>query len=147
MGADEEDGAFRGPLFELSERIIGVFFGVLNELGPGFLECVYRRAMCISLVEAGLQVQEEAPIEVWYHGRSVGIFKADIVVNGLVILELKTCEEVKKEFEAQLLHYLRATQIEVGMVLAFGSRGRFRRLSLTNDRKRGIQEQERGSKG
>ena len=70
---DEAGGEFRGELHELTERIIGVFFGVANELGSGFLESVYRRAMCIALREAGLQVEEEAPLEVWFHGQSVGL--------------------------------------------------------------------------
>jgi GxxExxY protein len=106
---------------------------VANELGCGFLESVYRRAMCGALREAGLKVEEEAPIEVWFHGQSVGVFRADIIVEGVVLLELKTAEEITRQFEAQLLHYLRASSLEVGMVLAFGTKARFRRLSMRND--------------
>jgi GxxExxY protein len=76
------EGPFQGELHELTERIIGVFFGVANELGPGFLEPVYRRALCIALREVGLKVEEEAPIEVWFRGQSVGMFRADIIVEG-----------------------------------------------------------------
>jgi GxxExxY protein len=107
----------------------GVFFGVANELGSGFLESVYRRAMCLALREAGLRVEEEASLEVWFHGQSVGMFRADIIVEGFVLLELKTAEEITRQFEAQVLHYLRASTVEVGMVLAFGTKARFRRLT------------------
>ena len=138
------EGEFRGELWELTERIVGIFFGVANELGCGFLESVYRRAMCVALREAGLKVEEEAPIEVWFHGHSVGLFRADIIVEGVVLLELKTAEEVTRQFEAQVLHYLRASRLEVGMVLAFGAKARFRRLSMKNDCKVGWVRQERG---
>jgi GxxExxY protein len=140
IGMDIEgvEGAFRGESHELTEKIIGVFFGVANELGAGFLESVYRRAMCFALREAGLGVEEEAPLEVWFRGQSVGIFRADIVVEGLVLLELKTAEEITRQFEAQVLHYLRASTVEVGMVLAFGDKARFRRLTMKNDCKGGV---------
>ena len=144
---EEEQGAFRGEPHELTERIIGVFFSVANELGTGFAEVVYRRAMCIALAEAGLKVQEEWPIEVWFHGKNIGVFKADIVVNGLVMLELKLAEEIGRQFEAQLLNYLRATEVEVGMVLAFGLKARFRRLSMGNETKKQRQRRERGLEG
>jgi GxxExxY protein len=138
------EGTFRGGFHELTERIIGVFFGVANELGPGFLESVYRRAMCIALREVGLRVEEEATLEVWFRGQSVGMFSADIVVEGVVLLELKTAEEISRQFEAQVLHYLRASTVEVGMVLAFGGKARFRRLTMRNDCKGGLKKQERG---
>ena len=83
---------------------------------------------------------EEAPIEVWFHGQSVRMFRADILVEGLIILELKTADEITRRFEAQLLHYLRA----VGMVLAFGQRANSRRLSFRNDLKGKTVKQERG---
>ena len=106
-----------------------------NELGSGFVESVYRRAMCISLEEAGLEVRQEVPIDVWFHGQCIGVFKADLVVAGLVILELKVAEEMSRHFEAQLLHYLRASDVEVGMVLAFGAKAQFRRLVMENELK------------
>jgi GxxExxY protein len=140
LGINSEEGevAFRGQLHGLTEKIIGIFFGVANELGPGFLESVYRRAMCVALREVGLRVEEEAALEVWFRGQSVGIFRADIIVEGLVLLELKTTEEITRQFEAQVLHYLRASTVEVGMVLAFGGKARFRRLTMKNDCKPGI---------
>jgi GxxExxY protein len=100
--------------------------------------------MCIALREAGLQVEEEAPLEVWFHGQSVGMFRADIIVEGFVLLELKTAEEITRQFEAQVLHYLRASTVEVGMVLAFGAKARFRRLTMKNICKPGLGKQERG---
>ena len=134
---DEVKAAFQGELHGLTEKIIGVFFSVLNELGTGFVELIYQRAICIALVEAGFQVAQEMPIDVWFHGQKIGVFKADVVVNGKVLLELKVGETMDRQYEAQLLHYLRATDIEVGMVLVFGTRGRFRRLTLLNETKKG----------
>jgi len=142
-----ERRSFSGDLHELTERIIGAFFLVSNELGPGFLESVYRRALHVALSEVGVECQEEVPIQVWFHGKSVGIFKADLMVEGVVILELKTADVVMKQFEAQLLHYLRATEIEVGMVLAFGSEARFRRLSMKNEVKGGVWRRSRNRNG
>jgi GxxExxY protein len=127
------DGGFSGLHAELTSRIIGVFYSVANELGYGFVESVYRRSMLVALREAGLQVEEEVPIPVWFHGVPVGTFHADLVVNGLIVLELKAADEIIKAFEAQLLHYLRASDMEVGLVLAFGQGANFRRIFMTND--------------
>ncbi len=128
----------------MTERILKAFYLVANELGSGFLESVYRRALCVALREHGLKVVEEEPIEVWFHGQSVGVFRADILVDGLVILELKTADEITNQFEAQLLHYLRATEVEVGIMLAFGQRASSRRLTLRNELKGRTLKQERG---
>ncbi len=128
---------FEGLQAELSTRVLGVFYAVANELGYGFFESVYRRAMMIALREAGLKVSEEVQMPVYFHGQHVGAFVADLVVNDLLILELKAADEVTRAAETQLKHYLRSSQIEVGFVLAFGERAKFRRLLLTNDRKMG----------
>ena len=96
------------------------------------------------VARGGLLVEEEAPLEVWFHGQSVGMFRADIIVEGFVLLELKTAEEITRQFEAQVLHYLRASTVEVGMVLAFGAKARFRRLTMKNICKPGLGKQERG---
>jgi GxxExxY protein len=120
---------------ELSEKVIGIFYKVANELGFGFAEVIYRRAMLIALRESGFEAEEEVAIPVSYHGQWVGTFYADIVVAGVLILEIKIANEVSKQFEAQLYHYLRSTSMEVGLVMAFGERAKFRRLYLTNDRK------------
>ena len=127
--------SFSGLHAELTQRILNVFYRVANELGHGFVEAIYRRSMLIALEEAGLQVREEVPIAVRFHGKPVGTFHADLVVNGLVVLELKVAEELSRAFESQLLHYLRSSRMEVGLVLTFGERVRFKRVVLTNDRK------------
>jgi GxxExxY protein len=85
---------------ELTEQIIRAFYKVANDLGFGFMECVYRRSMLIALQEAGLKVEEEKPIPVSYRGRCVGTFFADLVVEEIVILELKTADQITKQFEA-----------------------------------------------
>jgi GxxExxY protein len=120
---------------ELTERIIGVFYKVSRELGFGFLESIYRRSLLIALREAGLKAEQEVQIKVFYHGQEVRTFYADIVVEGLIILELKAADAVTKLFEAQLLHYLRSCDIEIDLVLAFGGQPKFSRVYLPNSRK------------
>ncbi len=126
---------FSGKHAELTRQIIGVFFAVARELGHGFNESVYRRSMMIGLEECGLRVQEEVAIPVSFHGKHVGTFFADLVVEGKVVLELKRAESIERVFEAQLLHYLRSSRMEVGLVLVFGEKARFKRLSMDNERK------------
>jgi len=126
---------FSGAHAELTSKIIQVFYSVANALGFGFVESVYRRSMLVALREAGLRAEEEVPIPVGFHGIVVGTFHADLVVEGLVVLELKTAEAILKAFEAQLLHYLRASEMEVGSVLAFGQRAQFSRMYRTNESK------------
>jgi GxxExxY protein len=104
---------------ELTEKIIQVFYEVYNELGHGFLESVYRNAMEIGLRQSGLIVTRELPIAVWFRGEDVGDFRADLMVQELVLLELKTSESISRSHEAQLYNYLRATQVEVGLLLNF----------------------------
>jgi GxxExxY protein len=121
---------------DLTDRIIGVFYDVYNELGYGFLESVYRESMRLALVDAGLRVGVEVPIPVSFKGHLVGQFKADMVVENSVLLELKSARLLDKSHEAQLLHYLKATEIEVGLLLNFGVRPQFRRLLFDNERKK-----------
>jgi GxxExxY protein len=120
---------------ELTERIIGVFYEVYNELGYGFVESVYESAMCIALRSKGLAVERQLPVPVWFRGQQIGNFYADLVVNQSVILELKAARALEPNHISQLLNYLRATAIEVGLVLNFGPRPSVRRLLFTNDRK------------
>ncbi|HSO76121.1 MAG TPA: GxxExxY protein [Blastocatellia bacterium] len=120
---------------ELTEKIIGVFYEVYNELGHGFLESVYEGAMLIALIESGLKTANQVPTPVWFRGRMVGDFKADILVERAVILELKAARALESAHEAQLLNYLRATDIEVGLLLNFGVKPQFKRLAYDNDRK------------
>jgi GxxExxY protein len=129
---------FAGDHAELTERVIGIFFRVANELGFGFNEAVYRRAMCVALTRSGLVAEEELAVPVWFWGESVGTFYADIVVAGVLVLELKVSEHVTKANEAQLLHYLRASTMEVGLVMTFGEVPKFRRVVMANSRKRSV---------
>jgi GxxExxY protein len=120
---------------ELTDTIIGVFYEVYNELGFGFLESVYRKALKLSLEEKELKVEAEVPVPVFFRGINVGDFRADLVVNRLILLELKTAETIVVAHEAQLLNYLRATTLELGLILNFGPRPQVRRLLFDNARK------------
>lgn len=121
---------------ELTQTIIRVFYEVYNELGFGFLESVYEESMRIALLSVGLEVERQQPITVWFRGFEVGLFRADLVVEKKVILELKAHRSLEEGTEAQLLNYLRATDVEVGLLLNFGRRPEFRRVVFDNDRKR-----------
>src|SRR4029079_2878847 len=97
---------------DLTDKISGVVYEVYNELGFGFLESVYENAMVIALEEKGLKVERQVLIPVWFRGRPLGTFAADLVVECAVILELKAVTRLIEAHVAQLMHYLRATQIE-----------------------------------
>jgi GxxExxY protein len=105
-------------------------------LGHGFLESVYHKALVLALRQAGLDAVPEVPVPVFFRGERVGEFSADVVVDGKVILELKAVRELEPAHEAQLLNYLRATPIEVGLLMNFGPKPKFRRLAFSNTRKR-----------
>ncbi|MBX3243090.1 MAG: GxxExxY protein [Acidobacteria bacterium] len=121
---------------ELTEKIIGTFYEVYNELGHGFLESVYENSLAIALREKGFDVQQQVAVPVWFHGQRVGDFYADIVVNDLIILELKAARAFDHAHIAQLLNYLRATEIEVGLLLNFGPKPEFKRQAFSNSRKK-----------
>jgi GxxExxY protein len=121
---------------EISERTIGVFYDVYNELGFGFLESVYARAMYFAIVHSGLAVAAEEPITVSFRNHIVGQYRADLVVERAVLVELKAVRELTPAHDAQVLNYLRATEHEVGLLLNFGPRPSFRRLVFENSRKR-----------
>jgi GxxExxY protein len=108
---------------ELTERIIGCAFRVYNSLGSGFLESVYHKALLVELHDKGFIAEEEAPIEVVYKGEKVGSFYADIVVEQKVIIELKALDTLAKSHEVQLVNYLKATGIPVGLLINFGTQG------------------------
>ncbi|MCA0389059.1 MAG: GxxExxY protein [Bacteroidetes bacterium] len=120
---------------DLTEDIIGAFYDVNNSLGHGFLERVYENALALELRSVGMIIEQQKPIKVYYKKQIVGEYFADIIVNDLVILELKVVDKILREHEAQLLNYLRATDIEVGLLLNFGTNAEFRRKYYTNDRK------------
>lgn len=120
---------------ELTDIIICSFYNVYNTLGHGFLEKVYENALVIELKKYGLSVTQQEGVMVFYEGVQVGDYYADIIVNGMVILELKTAEALRNEQFAQLTNYLKATDKEVGLLLNFGKKPEFKRILLTNDKK------------
>ena len=120
---------------DVTELIIKAFYTVYNALGYGFLEKVYRNALVIELRKLGLDVLPEAPIVVYYDGKAVGEYIADLVVAGAVILELKAARKLLEEHEAQLLNYLKATPYEVGLLLNFGPQPEIKRKAFDNSRK------------
>jgi GxxExxY protein len=120
----------------LTGQIIKAFYNIYNELGYGFLEKVYENAFALELESMGLRVGRQRPIRVHYLGREVGDYYADLIVEGLVIIELKCAEAMCEAHEAQLLNYLKATDVEVGLLLNFGPKPAFRRKIFTNDKKR-----------
>jgi len=130
-----DDDAFSGDNAAVTSQVIGIFYDVANELGHGFVESVYRRSMFIALGQAGLRVEQEVAVPVSFRNMNVGIFHADLIVEGKVILELKVAEDVVKAFELQLLNYLRATTLETGLILAFGQRAKLKRIVMSNSRK------------
>jgi GxxExxY protein len=121
---------------DLTEKIIGIFYEVYNELGHGFLESVYEEALAIALAEQQIFFQRQVAIPVWFHGRQIGDFRADLLVASKVIVELKAGRAIESAWEKQLLNYLRGTEIEVGLLLNFGPSAQFRRLVFDNDRKK-----------
>ena len=120
---------------ELTEVILKTFYDVYNELGYGFLERVYQNAMFLALQEAGLKVEAQRRIKVYFRGKVVGDYFADIIVNDCVILELKAAVCLLDEHELQLINYLKATDIEVGLLLNFGKEPEFIRKMWVNDKK------------
>ncbi|SRR5215204_269188 len=120
----------------LTNKIIGTFYEVYNELGFGFLESVYENSLVIALTESGFNVEQQISVPVWFRGQRVGNFVADLLVENTVILELKAARAIDEAHKAQLLNYLRATEIEIGLLLNFGKSAEFKRLAFDNDRKK-----------
>ena len=120
---------------ELTHQIIGVFYNVYNELGHGFLESVYQKSLGLALQAAGLEVCWPVAIPVWFRSHQVGYFEGDMLVERNVLLELKAVRALDSSHQAQLLNYLRATDIEVGLLLNFGVKPEFKRLLIDNARK------------
>jgi len=122
--------------FQLTQQIIGVYFDVYNELGMGFLESVYQKSLALALKSAGLEACSHIDIPVWFRGHQVGQFEGDLLVEKSVLLELKAARALNSAHQAQLLNYLRATEIEVGLLLNFGPKPEFKRVAYDNSRKR-----------
>jgi GxxExxY protein len=106
---------------DLTREIIRACFVVANELGAGFVESVYHRALIIALHEQGLNSESQVPLQVSFHGHVVGEFVADIVVERTVLLELKAVKALQREHQAQLINYLNATGMEIGLLINFGT--------------------------
>jgi len=130
---------FEGKYADLSEKIIQVFYQVHKKLGFGFSEKVYQKALLFALCQAGLEVEEQVPIKVYFRGQLVGEFYADMLINNVILLELKSVSEIIADHEAQLLNYLKATDIEVGYILNFGKSATFKRKIFDNVRKGSLQ--------
>src|SRR4051812_47156870 len=117
---------------EITDTVIRSFYKVYNELGYGFLEKVYENAMFIELTNTGLLCEKQKPIHVYYAESRIGNYFADIIVENSVIIELKAAEGLIEEHEYQLINYLKATEIEVGLLLNFGKTPQFKRKIFTN---------------
>ncbi len=120
---------------DLTDKIIKVFYRVYNKLGYGFLEKVYENAMLIELKKEGITSSSQFPIKVLYENEIVGEYFADILVSTQVIVEVKAAKTLSAESEAQLLNYLKATDLEVGLLLNFGPKPEIKRKTFDNFRK------------
>lgn len=121
MGRPAQPSAEDYPLKELTEKIIGAAYEVHRELGAGFLEKVYEVALARELEDRGIPVRQQAEIAVSYKKRPVGVYFADVLVEDAVLCEIKAVGSLTPEHEAQVLHYLKATGIMVGLLLNFGA--------------------------
>jgi GxxExxY protein len=127
------DGTRRSTILEkeISYTIVGAFFQVYNELGFGFLESIYARALEVALGEKGLLVQREVPITVVFHGVEVGQHRLDMLVERRIVLEIKSTERLNEIPKRQLRNYLKALHLELGMVLHFGPKAEYHRVLAT----------------
>lgn len=117
---------------ETTDLIIKCFYNVYNQLGYGFLEKVYEKSMFIELKNSGLFVERQKPISVYYKEQQVGEYFADLIVSECVIIEIKAAESLCEEHEYQLINYLKATEIEVGLLLNFGKKPQIKRKIYSN---------------
>ena len=134
------------PHGRLTNTIIGALFEVHNVLGQGFLESVYANALTVELRLRGVLVERNVAFEVMYRGTSVGRYVADLVVDQTVIVETKVAKAIDPVHRAQLLNYLRASGLEVGLVANFGNSVQFKRVVRTQrpDRNLGEGESDNG---
>jgi GxxExxY protein len=131
MNTDYQDVKYK----EVTENIIKIFYKVYNKLGYGFLEKVYENAMMIEFKKEGIPVAAQSPIRVYYADEIIGEYFADILVDNKVIVEIKAAKSLAAENEAQLLNYLKATDIEVGLLLNFGPKPEIKRKVFDDFRK------------
>jgi GxxExxY protein len=129
---------------DLTDQVIKTFYEVYNELGHGFIESVYENSLAIALREKNFEVCQQVAIPVWFRGVQVGDFDADIMVDRTLLLELKAARAIDPAHLAQLLNYLKATEIEVGFLLNFGPKAEFKRLVFDNVRKKQTSQESDG---
>ena len=120
---------------DITELVIKAFYNVYNKLGYGFLEKVYEKALVIECKKLGLNCLSQCPIEVFYDNEVVGFYIADMIVNQFVIVEIKAASAITAEHETQLVNYLKATEIEVGLLLNFGKKPEFKRKVFSSEYK------------
>ena len=125
----------------ITDTILKVYYEVYNELGCGFLEKVYQNAMCFELKSLGYKVEAQKQIKVYFKRQLVGEYYSDLLIEDKVIVELKATELLMNVHVAQIMNYLKATPIEVGLLLNFGEEPEFKRLIYTNDRKINLKNQ------
>ena len=124
---------------ELTSEIIKCFYIVYNQLGYGFLEKVYEKSLKIELEKAGFHVEQQKPIVVYYDNTIVGEYFADLMVENKVIVELKAAESICENHKIQLINYLKATDVEVGLLLNFGKKPEVSRKVFSNNNKKSAQ--------
>jgi len=134
MNADYQDYKYT----ELTERIIKIFYKVYNKLGYGFLEKVYENAMVIECRKEEIPFNAQSAIKVHYDNEIIGEYYADLLVDNKVIVEIKAAKSLTEEHEAQLLNYLKATNIEVGLLLNVGPEPKVKRKAFDNLRKNNL---------
>ena len=120
---------------KLTEIVLGGFFEVYNHLGRGFLESVYEGALSLVLADAGLIVRRQSPVPVFFRGSEIGFFRADLLVNDRLIVEIKRARKIHTRHIAQLINIMKATPVEVGLLLNYGPKPLFKRVLFTYDRK------------
>jgi GxxExxY protein len=120
---------------ELTSKVIGAYYEVYNELGHRFLESVYHKAMIVVLRDAGLEVATEVAVPVSFRGRTVGEFRADLVANETVLVELKVAQALDRSHYAQVMNYLKATPFEIALLFNFGSQPALKRIIYDNPSK------------
>ena len=131
----ESQKKFEGKHSDLTGKVLGAFFQIHKEMGFGFSEKVYESTLEVLLRELGMVPERQTEIFVYYHGRVVGEYKADMIVNKVVLLEIKSVEKLIDAHDAQLLNYLKSTEFEVGLLLNFGRQAEFHRKIYDNSRK------------
>lgn len=123
---------------ELTRTIIQIFYEVYNELGHGFLESAYQEAMLIALRQKDVTVEAQRPLPVWFRGGKIGDFRPDLIVDDAVVAELKAARALEPVHEAQLLNYLRASELEFGLLLNFGPVPKIKRMVFANEKKKNL---------